>query len=138
VSLLSVLETFHQDSQAAGVKVGEDLRGQVRAAIETLANGFLQGPLAAELARQPDRVPEFYDEILHVIYRILFLLYAEQRAILPRREATLADLYREVYSLTALREPRPPPTRRAIPTATCGRACGRPSRWWPAARRRWA
>ena len=99
-----LLEAFHQDSQAAGVKVGEDLRGQVRAAIETLANGFLQGPLAAELARQPDRVPDFYDEILHVIYRILFLLYAEQRAILPRRDAPLADLYREAYSLTALRE----------------------------------
>ncbi len=104
VSPLSVLETFHQDSQAAGVKVGEDLRGQVRAAIEALANGFLGGPLAAELARQPDRVPGFYDEILHVIYRILFLLYAEQRAILPRRDAPLADLYREAYSLTALRE----------------------------------
>ena len=99
-----LLEAFHQDSQAAGVKVGEDLRGQVRAAIETLANGFLQGPLAAELARRPDRVPDFYDEILHVIYRILFLLYAEQRAILPRRDAPLADLYREAYSLTALRE----------------------------------
>lgn len=104
ISPVTILETFHQDSQAAGVKVGEDLRGQVRAAIETLANGFLQGPLAAELARRPDRVPDFYDEILHVIYRILFLLYAEQRAILPRRDAPLADLYREAYSLTALRE----------------------------------
>lgn len=104
VPQVTILESFHQDSQAAGVKVGEDLRGQVRAAIETLANGFLQGPLAARLAGQTERVADFYDEILHVIYRILFLLYAEQRAILPRRDAPLADLYREAYSLTALRE----------------------------------
>ena len=39
------LEQIYKDSIATGVKVGEDLRGQVRQAIETLGNGFLGGML---------------------------------------------------------------------------------------------
>jgi hypothetical protein len=42
---LCPLEQFYKDSLATGIKVGEDLRGQVRQAIETLGNGFLYGEL---------------------------------------------------------------------------------------------
>ena len=43
------LEQFYKDSIATGIKVGEDLRGQVRQAIETLGNGFLDGDLIRRL-----------------------------------------------------------------------------------------
>ncbi len=99
-----LLERFYLDSQTTGIRVGEDLRGQVRLAIETLANGFLDGPLLGRLQTEPALTPAFYSELLHVVYRILFLLYAEQRGLLPRHDAPLADLYRETYSITALRE----------------------------------
>jgi hypothetical protein len=100
------LEDFHQTARTTGVKIGEDLRPQVRDAIEHLGNGFLQGDpnLIAELQGDPDAARDFYSEILRVVYRILFLLFAEQRGLVPRSEADRADLYWSDYSLTALRE----------------------------------
>jgi hypothetical protein len=57
------LELFYQHSQATGVKVGEDLRGNVRLAIERLANGFLQSTpgLLARMSEQTE--PVHYPEI---------------------------------------------------------------------------
>ena len=85
----------------------DDLRNQVRDAIETLANGFLRADGSGELTRQllssPDLCRQFWDEVLHIIYRLLFLLLAEQRGMVPRAGAPLEELYRSQYSLTALR-----------------------------------
>jgi hypothetical protein len=95
---LSPLEQFYKDSIATGVKVGEDLRGQVREAIETLGNGFLDGELIQRLSADEDLCRQYYGEILHVVYRILFLLFAEQRSMLPGRDS----LYAESYSMARL------------------------------------
>jgi hypothetical protein len=97
------LEQFYKDSLATGIKVGEDLRGQVRQAIETLGNGFLDGELIRQLGEDQELCRHYYAEILHVIYRLLFLLFAEQRGMLPRSGAPLEELYRDQYSITALR-----------------------------------
>ncbi|HNT74636.1 MAG TPA: hypothetical protein PKH77_06430 [Anaerolineae bacterium] len=110
------LEWFYQDALATGIKVGEDLRGQVRTAIEALGNGFLDGDLIQLLTGEritnhelrmtgnASRIThDYYAEILHIVYRILFLLFAEQRGLLPNAGAPLAGLYREQYSITALR-----------------------------------
>ncbi|MCX9080403.1 MAG: N-6 DNA methylase [Candidatus Methanoperedens sp.] len=43
---------------------------------------------------------EYYEELLTLTYRILFLLFEEQRGILPSRDS----LYAEEYSITSLRE----------------------------------
>ena len=50
------LEQFYKDSIATGVKVGEDLRGQVRQAIELLGNGFLDGELIRLLTGKDEHV----------------------------------------------------------------------------------
>jgi len=121
------LEWFYQDALATGIKVGEDLRGQVRQAIETLGNGFLDAELLARFTGKaaPEAqnatganftqyairsthdpaalIQQYYAEVLHIIYRILFLLFAEQRGMLPHADAPLAELYRREYSITALR-----------------------------------
>ena len=117
------LEQFYKDSIATGIKVGEDLRGQVRQAIETLGNGFLDGDLirlftetsanreTSNVKREgdithhvsritpSDLTQQYYGEILHVIYRVLFLLFAEQRGMMPGRDS----LYAESYSIARLR-----------------------------------
>ena len=100
------LEDFHQTARATGVKIGEDLRPQVRDAIEHLGNGFFRGApdLIEELRGDPDAAQDFYSEILRVVYRILFLLFAEQRGLVPDADAPRKDLYWSDYSLTALRE----------------------------------
>ncbi|MEA3341518.1 MAG: restriction endonuclease, partial [Chloroflexota bacterium] len=98
---LPPLEQFYKDSLATGIKVGEDLRGQVRQAIETLGNGFLatSPDLIHRLQQDDDLCRRYYGEILRVIYRVLFLLFAEQRGMMPGRDS----LYSETYSIAALR-----------------------------------
>lgn len=102
-SEVSPLELFYKDSLATGIKVGEDLREQVRQAIETLGNGFLDGELIEQLQGDQELCRRYWSEILHIIYRILFLLFAEQRGMLPSIGAPLESLYRSQYSITALR-----------------------------------
>jgi len=96
------LEHLYDESTAAGVAIGGKLRQNVRTAIEELANGFLRGhPETIEaLQAEPEHAPKaFYEEVLQVVYRMLFLLFAEQRGLLPGR----TQLYQESYSISALR-----------------------------------
>lgn len=106
------IEKFYQHALSTGIKVGEDLRKNVQDAIETLANGFLRATPGLLSSLQIDEgeihyfefgdlkpVDAFFHDILTTIYRILFLLFAEQRGMLPGR----GSLYIEEFSLTALR-----------------------------------
>jgi hypothetical protein len=97
-----LLEQLHQKSLTAGVTAGNRLKPQIRRAIEELANGALhQNP---ELLRRLNDEAEFgralYGELLTVLYRVLFLLFAEQRDMLHSANS----LYDETYSLTRLRQ----------------------------------
>ena len=97
---ISPLEQFYKESVAAGVKVGQNLQGNVKKAIEVLGNGFLTPEHIQQMIEDEEFCMYYYSEILRVIYRILFLLYAEQRAMLPTRDS----LYIEEYGITHLRE----------------------------------
>jgi hypothetical protein len=94
------LEHFYKESVAAGEKVGPNLQGNVERAIEVLGDGFLTPELTQKMIENEDLCKEYYSEILQVIYRIIFLLYAELRAMLPIRDS----LYMEEYSISRLRE----------------------------------
>lgn len=96
------LEEYFKHSQSVGEKIGKDLRQNVLQAINTLGNGFLDAELLSELKGDQAKCHKFYEEILKTIYRIIFLLYAEQRGMLGG--AGEHSLYLEEYSLTALRE----------------------------------
>ena len=95
-----LLEQFYKESVAAGVAIGENLRKNVKRAIETLGNGFMTSQLATDMISNGDLCKDYYSEILRAIYRILFMLFAEQRAMLPTRNS----LFVEEYSITRLRE----------------------------------
>ena len=47
-----------------------------------------------------EEAKEYYQEVLLIVYRLLFLLYAEQRGMMASRES----LYTEEYAVTNLRE----------------------------------
>ncbi|MCL1599030.1 MAG: hypothetical protein M3094_07590, partial [Actinomycetia bacterium] len=109
----SRLEQLYLDSLSEGIKVGDALQPQVRKALVTLLNGFLAGDTG--LRRRLDEEPEFgrqlYGELLTVLYRILFLLFAEQRGLLIGAN----EVYRDSYAVTRLRdlaETRSPEPRR--------------------------
>ena len=99
------IDALYEDSLSQGVAVGSKLRENVQAAIEQFAEGFLVSSpgflqqLQAQAEAQPNGAQQLYQNILVTIYRILFLLFAEQRGMLPGR----GSLYHEEYSLTALR-----------------------------------
>lgn len=93
-----LLEKFHTLSRETGVRVGNNLRKQVRIAIETLGNGFAENLNPDDF--DDEKVKKFYSEILNIIYRLLFLLFAEQKGWLPVKN----DIYARTYSINALRE----------------------------------
>lgn len=93
-----LLENFHKKSRETGVKVGNKLRDQVIEAIEKLGNGFAESLDPDEF--QNGNVKDFYAQILNIIYRLLFLMFAEQKGWLPVRNS----IYARTYSLNALRE----------------------------------
>ena len=95
-----ILEQFYKESVAAGVKIGQNLRGNVVRALEALGNGFVyfDHELREKLQQDDQACKGYYSEVLGVIYRMLFLLYAEQRGMLP-----VKGLYAEEYSMVILR-----------------------------------
>jgi len=75
--------------------VGEGLKGQVYDAVRLVAQGFLDhAPNGLDAATADLRV--VYDSALIVLYRLLFVFYAEARALLPVEES---PAYRDSYSL---------------------------------------
>ena len=79
--------------------VGEGLRRQVYEALRHLSQGFLDHP-ANNLSPDEATLREVYDASLIVLYRLLFVLYAEARGLLPLAES---ERYRESYSLNAVK-----------------------------------
>ena len=87
------------ESQAYEQGVSENLKAQVYDALRHLGQGFLDYP---GNGLQPTAVmlKQIHDSSLIVLYRLLFMLYAEARDLLPVRENRL---YAESYSLEALK-----------------------------------
>lgn len=95
------LESLYQVALATGVKVGEDLQSNVVEALETLGNGFLNQEIREALEEGGQEEAEaYYQDLLRIVYRLLFLLFAEQRGMMADR----GDLYTKEYSISALRE----------------------------------
>lgn len=97
----SLLEQLHAKALTAGVAAGKRLQPQVRYAISLIANGLLEAnpDLRERLTNDPDLGRDLFRELLTVLYRTLFLLFAEQRGMLHGAN----PLYEETYSLTRLR-----------------------------------
>ena len=75
--------------------VGAGLKGQVYDAVRLVAQGFLDhAPNGLDAATADLKV--VYDSALIVLYRLLFVFYAEARALLPVEES---PAYRDSYSL---------------------------------------
>jgi hypothetical protein len=105
----SLIERYHQDSLDSGARIRDGLSKAVEQAIRDFANGFL-GHSANEELRQavatgrlsPDA---YYQYLLRLIYRLLFLLVIEERDLVfpPAASPVQRDIYRRYYSLDRLR-----------------------------------
>jgi hypothetical protein len=104
------LERYHQQALAQGGRVRDRLRDGVERALKTLANGLLRHPANERLRRalaDGDLTPQaFYRQVLRLVYRLLFLMVAEERALIAATgddaDRALA-IYHAHYSMARLR-----------------------------------
>jgi hypothetical protein len=95
----------------AGAKEGEASRdrlaGQVQLALKLLGSGFLEAnpELSKRLQSGDIALTDWFNELLRLVYRLIFLMVAEDRNLLhpPKAPAAARKLYADGYSLSALR-----------------------------------
>ena len=106
----SRLEHWREAGSKEGTAARERLREGVEAALLALGTGFLADPANAELraglGRGTLKLPDFFGQLLRLIYRLIFLLTAEDRDLLHPSGTALGPrkLYADGYSLGALRD----------------------------------
>ncbi len=97
------LDAYRRLADEQGTRDAEGLRQGARRAVELLGNAFLTEALKRDLEEERN-LAEYYQNLLNLLYRLVFLLYAESRELLPDPGAERADLYREGFSVLGLRE----------------------------------
>ncbi len=104
------LERWRRAAEEQGTRALDELRAGVEAAIRTLGQGLLEHPANTELRERliSGKLPVqgYYRQLLRLVYRLLFLLAAEERGLLfqegtqPRKR----EIYRRHYGVGRLRE----------------------------------
>jgi len=103
------LEKWSHLAQEQGVRVLDQLRDGVEAAINVLGRGFLAHPANQDL-REKLRAgrlsgQDYYNQVLRLVYRLLILFVAEDRDVLfhPQADEVARKRYIDYYSTTRLR-----------------------------------
>jgi methylase of polypeptide subunit release factors len=85
-----LLTELFGDSVAAAEEITEALGTNVRRAVELLVQALSESALAVRHRGEPDPLPEYRDEVYQaavtVMMRVVFLLFAEERSLLPQGE----------------------------------------------------
>lgn len=109
----SLIERYHQHGIESGSRIREKLRLEVKKAMEVLANGLLANNTAFAQAAVEGHVQAttYYQALLRVVYRMLFLIVIEERDLVhpaaTGEDGLLArqrDIYRRFYSFQRLRK----------------------------------
>ena len=104
------LERWRERGRIDGTAAKEKLRLGVEAALLELGAGFVENPANGELrdALQTGTLSRqaYYEELLRLVYRLIFLFAAEDRGLLhtPNAPDTARRAYRDGYSVGRLRE----------------------------------
>ena len=108
-----LLERYYQDGLESHSRVRERLRDGVERALRTLGNGFLQHRSSTALRQRiaedglsPLSADEYYRQLLRLVYRLLFLMVAEERGLLAGatdEEQRLYGIYQRYYSVSQIR-----------------------------------
>jgi hypothetical protein len=105
----SLVEKYHQDALDQGARIRDGLSKAVEQTILGFANGFLTHPdndaLRTEIISGRLKPDAYYQNLLRLIYRFLFLLVTEERRLIypPTVPAKKRDIYYNHYSLQRVR-----------------------------------
>jgi hypothetical protein len=101
------LERWREAGSREGEAARDRLAAQVEIALKVLGSGFLEAnpDLATRLKSGEVNLTEWFNELLRLVYRLIFLMVAEDRNLLHPETAKpeARKLYAEGYSFTALR-----------------------------------
>ena len=101
------LEHWRDAGSREGEAARERLADQVELALKCLGSGFLEAnpELAGKLNSGEINLTEWFNELLRLVYRLIFLMVAEDRNLLhpEKAKAEARKLYAEGYSLAVLR-----------------------------------
>lgn len=106
----SALEAWRNAGQQAGTRARDELRNGVERALLVLGKGFLTEPanvaLRSALVEGVLTPLAYFQLLLRLVYRLIFLLTVEERGLLhpPGSDARARALYERGYSLRRLRE----------------------------------
>ncbi len=102
------LERWRDAGSKEGEAARDRLANQVQLALKLLGSGFLEynPELAAKLHSGEVKLTEWFNELLRLVYRLIFLMVAEDRNLLHPDKARpeARNLYAEGYSLQSLRK----------------------------------
>ena len=104
------LETWRAAGREEGTRAREDLRRGVEDALLALGQGFVAHPenaaLRAALADGSLATKDYFNQLLRLVYRLIFLLTVEERGLLHPDSADdkAKTLYAEGYGMKRLRE----------------------------------
>ncbi|MEQ9142909.1 MAG: N-6 DNA methylase [Parvibaculaceae bacterium] len=101
------LERWRETGTKEGEVARDRLAAQVKLALNILGSGFLEAnpALAAKLQSGEQNLTEWFNELLRLVYRLIFLMVAEDRNLLHPKvsRAEARKLYADGYSLAHLR-----------------------------------
>jgi N-6 DNA Methylase len=104
----SALERWREAGMRAGTAARDRLRGNVEDALLALGQGFLDAnpALRSRLNDGALSMPSYFEQLLRIIYRLIFLAVAEDRDLLhsPGTTRAVRELYAENYGFAYLRD----------------------------------
>lgn len=102
------LERWRDTGSKEGEVARDRLAAQVQIALKVLGSGFLEAnpDLATKLKSGEVNLTEWFNELLRLVYRLIFIMVAEDRNLLHPTNAKndTRALYAQGYSLAALRK----------------------------------
>ena len=105
-----IIESWRTEAHETGERIRENLRDSVTQALHLFGNGFLQHPANTNLreALKSDALTlqSYFQQLLRLVYRLLFLFTVEERNLIHAPDATDGQraVYSEGYSLSRLRD----------------------------------
>ncbi|OYR55514.1 restriction endonuclease [Halorubrum sp. Ea1] len=100
----SFLDDVWTESETAAQELGEDLQDNVFRALRVLGKGFVESnDLDVGPEGDVDR-DELKEQSLVLLYRLMFVLYAESRGLIDPDDPDASEEYHEYFSLEAKRE----------------------------------
>jgi len=98
------LDEVWSESETASQELGEDLQDNVFTALRVLGRGFVETNDGLDI--DPDdeaALDELKEQSLVLLYRLMFVLYAEARGLIHPADQAAQDEYEANFSLDALR-----------------------------------